>query len=104
MEINYNLPLELNCLCVKQRQTGNGIQSYVEIFKVYIQWEDIIGMEQFINHEQFPEDDQDIEKVTLITKQRPYIIRENIEVTANNWAHYKIWKSKQVIKPLFSIN
>jgi hypothetical protein len=104
MEIDYNLPLGLNCLNIKQIKTSSGVELIVEAFKTFIQCDDIIAMEEFINHEQFPENEQDRDKVTLVTKSRAYIIRENIEQASQNWGHYKVWKSKQVIKPLFSIN
>jgi len=104
IETNYNLPLKLNCLIVAQAQDEDRIIKKVTRYIAIISWEDIYGVEEFIKDELFPIEYQDTAKCILISKTGNHILQESVEQIGSMWGYYKIWKSKQVIKPLFSIN
>ncbi len=104
MEINYNLPLELNCLMFATKQEGDYLNKATINYKAFIEWNHIIAIESFTKNNLFPESNQDDKTVIVTSYGSQYIIKEDVEKIAQTWASYKIWKSKQVHKSIFSAN
>lgn len=99
MEIEeYNLPLKLNCLACANIQTPDGIQKVTIKYISFIEWDNIMNVEEFVKPEMFPESEKDIEKSVIVTRAgQNFIIQENIEDVAHMWGKYKIWKAKRSI-------
>jgi len=99
MEIEeYNLPLKLNCLATGTQQFPDRVIKIVIKYTSFIEWDNIMNVEEFVKHEQFPDDERENDKAIIVTRAgQQYIIQEHIDDVAHMWGKYKIWKAKRSI-------
>lgn len=108
MEIeDYNLPLHLNCLAPGTLQDLDGVKKAVIRYDAFIEWENIMTIEEFVKYESFPDDERNKDKTIIVTKAgQNFVIQENVNQIAHIWGMYKVWKAKKrnIILNTFSKN
>jgi hypothetical protein len=100
MAVDYRLPLKLNTLYLEDRPSPQGTTRQVINAVVYIEWESIGGIEEFVKSGIFPESDNS-SRVTVCTKLGNYICKGDVDEFGNDWARYKLWKENRKI---FNLN
>jgi hypothetical protein len=91
MEVDYNLPLKLECLFIELDKNTNSLR-YADLI-VYVLWEDIVTMENFVKPYLCPNDTRP--KVNVATKNGSVylVVGSEIDELGEAWAKYRIWRN-----------
>ncbi len=86
--IDYTQPLRLECLLV---DIDERTKTLIKIpFVAFIEWKDIVSVEQFVKRYLVPDDNRPM--VNIVTIKGLYlVVNEDIEEAGRAWAKYKIW-------------
>lgn len=104
-DVDFRMPLALSCVVLAQVQNPHGIQMILKPYMACIQWEDVIGVEEFMKYEILPMNEQQRPLTIILTKNdRVYWVCSPFNEVTELWRQYKLWKYTYNLYDLFKPN